>query len=308
MPGTLYIVATPIGNLSDMTPRGVQVLTDVDIIAAEDTRHSRVLLSKFDIRTPSFSCHKFNEEKRGDFFVQALTDGKDVALISDAGTPCISDPGHRLVKLAAEAGIEIVPVCGANAAAAALSISGFDASNFTFLGFLPRTRKEQAELFDRFASHNHPIVFYESPLRITKTLAWLGETYPNADICLCNDLTKKYEKTYRGSPETVLEELSQNPSAQKGEYTCVVSLNTDTTTEDPTETETLSLEAQLIDIIIRENCTLKEAATILHQKPHEMRFSGLGTSPQRGVGQRPTVSPSKKSIYAASLRLKELFT
>ncbi|MCL2571188.1 MAG: 16S rRNA (cytidine(1402)-2'-O)-methyltransferase [Defluviitaleaceae bacterium] len=279
MPGKLYVVATPIGNLSDMTPRGVQVLSEVDMIAAEDTRHSRVLLNHFKISTPSFSCHKFNEEKRGDFFISALLDGKNIALISDAGTPCISDPGHKLVSMAAEAGAEVIAVCGANAAAAALSVSGFDASNFTFLGFLPRSKKEQNEIFQ--AMPNTPLVFYESPLRITKTLTWLAEGFQDADICLCNDLTKRYERIYRGNPTDILEEIENNPSAQKGEYTCVVHLNAKP--QEAAEDEQ-SLEAQLINIIVKQNCTLKDAANILHQSQKK----------------------NKKAIYAATLRLKEL--
>ncbi|MCL2361972.1 MAG: 16S rRNA (cytidine(1402)-2'-O)-methyltransferase [Defluviitaleaceae bacterium] len=296
MPGKLYIVATPIGNLSDMTPRGVQVLSDVDMVAAEDTRHSRVLLSHFGICTPLFSCHKFNEEKRGDFFVSALLEGKDVALISDAGTPCISDPGHRLVARAAAAGVEVVAVCGVNAATAALSVSGFNASQFIFLGFLPRSVKEIQKKI-RMVPYGLfcPIIFYESPLRIAKTLAWLGENYPNADVCLCNDLTKKFERVYRGTPKTILDELSQNSSANKGEYTCVVLLNAEEKIE---AVEEVSLEAQLVDIIVKEDCTLKDAANILHSG----KLEGIPGQARDDGGKRP----NKKSIYAATLRLKEL--
>jgi len=295
MPGKLYVVATPIGNLADMTPRGVQVLSEADIIAAEDTRHSKVLLAHFGIRTPSFSCHKFNEDKRGDFFVKALLDGKDVALISDAGTPCISDPGHRLVRLAAAAGAEVVAVCGASAVIGALSVSGFDASRFVFLGFLPRKTKELAEVF-LMQPHlqayvcNWPLVFYESPLRITKTLEYLSENYPYADICLCNDLTKKFERVYRGTPRAVLADLLENPNAGKGEYACVVQLNDEKNQDSDEESGgEISLEAQLVDIMVKQSCTLKEAAGILHQSQDET------------AGRL-----SKKAIYAATLRLKDL--
>jgi len=288
MPGILYIVATPIGNLSDMTPRAIEVLSQVDMIAAEDTRHSRGLLTHFGIRTPAFSCHKFNEGKQGDFFVSELTSGKNIALISDAGTPSISDPGHQLVSMAAAAGIEVVAVCGANAAAAALSISGFDVSRFIFLGFLPRTAKEQAVIWDMISdSLNYPAVFYESPLRIHKTLEWLADTYPIARACLCNDLTKKFERTYRGTPTEILAQLLDNPNAKKGEYTCVLSLPA----KDNEKIEDIaciwSLEAQLVDIMIKNNCSLKDATNMLHQI----------LKPQR---------VSKKDIYAATLQLKEL--
>ena len=294
MPGTLYIVATPIGNLSDMTPRAVETLAQADIIAAEDTRHSRALLTHFGIRTPAFSCHKFNEGKRGDFFVSALLEGKDVALISDAGTPCISDPGHRLVSMAAAAGVEVVAVCGANAAAAALSVSGFDASRFVFLGFLPRTRKEQSEAWETVHA-GYPAVFYESPLRIDKTLALLAESYPAAKICLCNDLTKKFERVYRGTPAEVLAEISDNPNAKKGEYTGVVLLPPVPNTED--SAPEISLEAQLLDIMIKSSCNLKEAAAQLHETQKSSSFRRDPNQPKPG---------GKKAIYAAMLRLKEM--
>ena len=289
MPGKLYVVATPIGNLSDMTPRGVQALSEADLIAAEDTRHSRALLTHFGIQTPLFSCHKFNEEKRGNFFVSALLEGKNVALISDAGTPCISDPGHRLVGMAAEAGAAVVAVCGANAAAAALSVSGFDVSNYMFLGFLPRGQKEQAQIFRRLAEgFNSPAVFYDSPMRVAKTIRWICDAYPAADICLCNDLTKMFERVYRGKAEKVLTELLANPDHTKGEYTCVIRLNHEEKAPDAPQ---ISLEAQLVDIMITNNCgNLKEAANLLHE---QQKSQGKG---------------NKKAIYAASLRLKELFS
>jgi len=285
MPGKLYVVATPIGNLSDMPPRGIHVLSNVSLIAAEDTRHSRVLLTHFGISTPMHSCHKFNEDKRGDFFIDALLDGKDIALISDAGTPCISDPGHKLVARAAAIGTDVVPVCGASAVTAALSVSGFDVTRHVFIGFLPRSAKEQAMVLGQ-NDIGCPIAFYESPLRITKTMAWLAESHPNADICLCNDISKKFEKIYRGTPAEVLAQLQDNPNAQKGEYTCVVCLNAEAET---VETAEISLEAQLVDIIINHDCNLKDAAKILHEK------------------LSATSKSNKKAIYAATLRLKELF-
>jgi len=296
-----------------MTPRGVQVLSDADMIAAEDTRHSRGLLSHFGIRTPSFSYHKFNEEKRGDFFIDALLDGKDLALISDAGTPCISDPGHKLVSQAAAAGVEVIAVCGANAVAAAVSVSGFDVSNFVFLGFLPRSAKEQAAVFMAETGTSRPLVFYESPLRIAKTIDWLDKTYPAADICLCNDLTKKFERIYRGTPAEVLIQLSENPSAHKGEYTCVARLNpatkdtaegtSDEVHNDISLAENISIEARLVDIIIKQGCTLKDAANLLHQQLNDM----TQIKSQQSHAQCQA-RPNKKAIYAATLRLKELFT
>lgn len=285
MAGILYIVATPIGNLEDMTARAARVLAEADFIAAEDTRHSRGLLAHFEIKpkNPLLSLHKFNEEKRGDFFVNALLEGRDVALISDAGTPCISDPGYRLARAAAAAGIRVVPVCGASAVVAALSVSGFDASRFVFLGFLPRNKLAK-EFATAFAA-NETIVFYESPRRISATLELLRENFPAASVCLCNDISKKFERIYRGTPSEILEEIAENPSAEKGEYTCVINHPRTEKPEEPPDAP--SLEARLVDIMAKTNCTLKDASRVLHEARPEL---------------------SKKEIYAAMLRLKEFFS
>ena len=279
MYGTLYIVATPIGNLEDITPRAIRVLGEVAMIAAEDTRHSRGLLTHFEIKTPMFSCHKFNEGKRGDFFVSALLEGRDVALISDAGTPCISDPGHKLVQLAADAGIDIVPVCGASAVIAALSVSGFDVTHFTFLGFLPRGKEAEA------LQLKGTVVFYESPRRIAATLKKVNEKFPAARICLCNDISKKFEKIYRGAVGEVLEALSENPNAEKGEYTCVVNLPPIVAGNPAIEESLPSLESLLVDIMVKSDCNLKDASRELREKNSNL---------------------SKKEIYSAMLRLKTL--
>ena len=278
---TLYIVATPIGNLEDMTPRAIRILSEVDIIAAEDTRHSRVLLSCFDIKTPMFSCHKFNEEKRGDFFIEKLNEGKSIALISDAGTPAISDPGHRVVKHVQEAGFPVVPIPGASAVVAALSVSGFEASQFTFMGFLPRTKGDMLKTL----ATNLPgvAVFYESPKRIEATLKIIAAEYPAAQICLCNDISKKFERIYHGAASDVLTELANNENARKGEYACVLYV-----ADIPMETElaeTISLEAELIDILVKQGGTLKDASSTLRNT-------------NKNIG--------KKEIYAAMLNLKKL--
>jgi 16S rRNA (cytidine1402-2'-O)-methyltransferase len=278
----LYIVATPIGNLEDMTPRAVRVLGEVDMIAAEDTRHSRGLLTHFNIKTPMFSCHKFNEEKRGDFFVSALKEGKSVALISDAGTPCISDPGHKLVSLAAGEGIDVVPVCGASAVVAVLSASGFDVTRFSFVGFLPRG-KAVVKYLSEALEGSETVVFYESPKRVSDTFKRISEAFPAAQACLCNDISKKFERIYRGTAAQVLEELSQDPAAEKDEYACVINHRTETTPD--THAEQITLEAQLVDIIAKQNCTLKDASRILNESTPKL---------------------SKKEIYAAMLRLKNL--
>jgi len=266
-----------------MTPRAIRILKEADLIAAEDTRHSRVLLSCFDIKTPLFSCHKFNEEKRGDFFIEKLQEGKSIALISDAGTPAISDPGHRIVRQVSAAGFPVVPVPGASAVIAALSASGFDGSQFSFAGFLPRKKKDILDALERYAPGI--VCFYESPKRIISTLKTIADAYGEAQACICNDITKKFERIYRGSISDVLEELEENSNAAKGEYACVINIETAPPTID--SEENTSIEAKLVDIVIKQNCTLKEAATILKETNNTL---------------------GKKEIYAAMLNIKNLHT
>jgi len=276
-------VATPIGNLEDMTPRAVRILGEVDIIAAEDTRHSRGLLSHFNIKpkAPLVSCHKFNEARRGEFFLSQLNEGKSIALISDAGTPCISDPGHKLVRTVRDAGFDVVAVCGASAAVAALSVSGFDVSRYTFVGFLPRARGDMLEcLASVFPG---VVIFYESPKRIVTTLRIISDTYPQAWVCVCNDISKKFERVYYGLAEDVLQEITNNPHATKGEYACVVEVE-----EVPAaiQKENIpSLESLLVDIMVKTDCTPRDAGIALRDTRKEL---------------------SKKEIYAATLNLKEL--
>ncbi|MCL1844929.1 MAG: 16S rRNA (cytidine(1402)-2'-O)-methyltransferase [Defluviitaleaceae bacterium] len=345
MSGTLFIVATPIGNLEDISARALRVLGEVDLIAAEDTRHSRTLLAHFSIKKPVFSCHKFNEGKRGDFFVSEMLAGKNIALISDAGTPCISDPGSRLVKAAADASVTIVPICGASAVTSALSVSGFDASRFIFLGFLPRGKAAATAIFDASAASD-VIIFYESPKRIMRVLELIEKNFPTAQICLCNDISKKFEKIYRGAAADVLEELRQNPAAEKGEYTCVLRAPSP---QSPIAQDAPSLESRLVEIMAKKSCTLKEASTILfdtqsNEKARTARIEHRGhmskathsleagsnfldheKARQARIEHRGHVSESahsleagrsfldhekipKKEIYAAMLRLKEMFS
>jgi len=267
-----------------MTPRAVRILQEADIIAAEDTRHSRVLLTHFNITTPMFSCHKFNEEKRGDFFVSKMLEGKTVALISDAGTPCISDPGFRLVKMAADAGVDVAAVCGASAVVAALSVSGFDVSRFEFIGFLPRKKREVVDCLS--AAFPGTVVFYESPKRILDTLEVISENFPQAKVCICNDLTKKFEQSYRGDVADVLARLKDNPNTEKGEYACVVNMDAAGFTEEKQADDTPSLESQIVDIMIKTGGNQKKKINNLSQLEKKR---------------------TKKEIYSAMLNLKKLF-
>ena len=223
---TLYVVATPIGNLGDMTPRAIETLKSVSLIAAEDTRVTQKLLSAFDIHTPLTSCHEHNERgKAAQIVRRMLEEDIDVAVTTDAGTPCISDPGSALVRAAVESGIETVAVPGPTAMAAALSVSGYEISEFTFFGFLPRQKGELKEKLLDMARRSRLAVVHESPHRVRELLATVGETLPHTMVSASCDLTKKYEKTLRGPVAQVLEAIEQNPKAEKGEYCIVADLS-----------------------------------------------------------------------------------
>ncbi len=218
--GTLYLCATPIGNLEDMTLRGVRVLKEAAVIAAEDTRHTRKLLSHFDIHTPLVSYHEHNKASRGPELVDRLLAGEDVAVVSDAGLPGVSDPGADLVKLALAAGAPVTPVPGANAALSALVASGLDTDRFLFVGFLPRAAKKRRELIASLAELPYTLVFYESPHRLAATLAELAAALGDREAAVGRELTKKYEEFVRGS----LADLAKCFAARetRGEITLVV--------------------------------------------------------------------------------------
>lgn len=216
----LYVVATPIGNLNDLTPRMRQALEDADLIAAEDTRVTMKLLNQFDIRRPMTSCHRHNEEDKAPQIVEKmLAEDLTVALTCDAGTPGISDPGHLLVRACWEAGIPVEPVCGPSAVVTCLSASGFDAREFAFCGFLPREKKALNDKLEAIRRTGIPVfVLYESPHRVVDLVAAIAEKWPECLLCVCSDLTKRYERLYRGQAGQVLEQLRANPGVEKGEY------------------------------------------------------------------------------------------
>ena len=223
MAGILYVVATPIGNLGDMTRRAIDVLSDVDVIASEDTRVTRRLLSHFDIESRCVSYHDNNEQYRAEELVRSLIDGNSVALVSDAGTPCISDPGYRVVNLAKQSGIEVVSVPGPSAVTAALSISGLPTDHFFFEGFLPKKKGRQTR-FQFLSSLEASIVVYESPMRIIKTLndisTLMGDT---RIVSVCREITKKFEEAFMGTIGDAIAYFSQkNP---KGEFVIIIAKN-----------------------------------------------------------------------------------
>jgi len=218
--GTLYVIATPIGNLGDITLRALETLRQVDVIAAEDTRRTRRLLARHDISARLVSYHEHNEESRSRQLMERLLEGEDVGLVTNAGTPCVSDPGYRLVRRAAEAGCRIVPIPGASAVLAALSASGLPSDRFLFEGFLPRKAGKRRRRLEELAQLGLTAVIYESPQRILRTLAELAEVMPEAQVALLRELTKIHETILRGTAATIAEQLGEG--TPKGEITLVV--------------------------------------------------------------------------------------
>jgi 16S rRNA (cytidine1402-2'-O)-methyltransferase len=216
----LYVVATPIGNLGDMSFRAVEILKSVDAIACEDTRTTHTLLSHYGIKTRSFSCHAHNERDATENILKQLHEGKSIALVSDAGTPLISDPGAYLVQAVREAGFDVFPIPGASAAIAALTGSGLASGAFYFAGFLPQTVQEMDAVVQRLQATTCPCVLYEAPHRIAKTLARLAEAMPERDASIARELTKLHETWYRGTLTALAKQLRDAPV--KGE--CVIVL------------------------------------------------------------------------------------
>ncbi len=218
--GSLYIVSTPIGNLDDITLRALKVLRHVDLIAAEDTRRTRRLLSHFDIHTPLVSYFEHNELKRLDKLLSHLKTGKEIALVSDAGTPGISDPGYRLIKQAIESGIPVIPIPGPSAIIAALSISGLPTDSFTFVGFLPKKGGKRRKLLDKLGDLNGTSILYESPHRLMETLEDLRHVCGDRQITVTRELTKAFEEVIRGRISEIIDTLKNRRI--KGEITIVL--------------------------------------------------------------------------------------
>lgn len=220
MPGMLYLCATPIGNLGDMTPRVIETLNSVDLIAAEDTRNSLKLLNHFDIRTSMTSYHEYNKIEKADYLVEQLLQGKNVALISDAGTPAISDPGEVLVQKCREAGITITSLPGPAACITALTLSGLSTRRFCFEGFLPPDKKEKDQILSELKEESRTILIYEAPHHLARTLRELYEALGDRKITLCRELTKKFETVL---PTTIGEAVSRYETEEpRGEYVLVV--------------------------------------------------------------------------------------
>ncbi len=225
--GTLYIVATPIGNLGDITLRALETLKSVDFILCEDTRHTQKILNHFEIKTPTISYHQHSDERKVNEIINLLEQGKNLALVTDAGTPGISDPGNKLVSLVTDHRSPIIPIPGPSALTAALSVSGFDTSKFLFLGFPPH--KGRAKFFKEVAEATHTVAFYESNHRIKKCLNELRDVLCRdakscvSRVCVCRELTKQFETIYRGT----IGEILEMKILEKGEFVVVLSCHPD---------------------------------------------------------------------------------
>lgn len=275
-PGTLFIVATPMGNLEDMTYRAVRILNEADMIAAEDTRHSRKLLSHFNISTPMTACHDHNEDRRIEEFIGRLSSGQTIALISDAGTPLISDPGFKLVRDVAGAGIPVVPVPGCNAAVTALSASGLPTDRFLFCGFLPKKRGRLSKALEDLCPRTETLVFYESPRRIVALIETVLGHFGDRRACLAREITKRHEEFIRKPLSGILADLTGRESV-KGE--CVLMVEGHSGDLAPPSAE--DLEAAITKGLARGIKTNRLAAELARQ-----------------------FSLPKREVYEAVLRLK----
>ena len=220
MAGTLYLCATPIGNLQDMTPRVLETLREVDLIAAEDTRNSRKLMTHFQISTPMTSYHEYNKVEKAHTLIEKLTTGQNIALITDAGTPAISDPGEVLVKMCHQAGITVTSLPGPAALITALTLSGLSTRRFCFEGFLPSDKKERKLILEELKNETRTIILYEAPHRLKATIKELYNTVGERKITLCRELTKKFETVFPTTLESAMQYYEENEP--RGEYVLVL--------------------------------------------------------------------------------------
>ena len=259
----LYVTATPIGNLQDFSPRGIETLKTADLIIAEDTRVTMKLGQVFGFHTRMVSCHRHNEEGKADGLADEIAENDlTAALVTDAGTPCISDPGNELVQACIEKGIPVIPIPGCCAGIAALSVSGFDAREFAFYGFLPREKKELKEKLREIAGKTPVAILHESPFRVINLTEAVAETLPDVRMTVCCDLTKLHEKTIYGSPEEVLSAMKANEKTEKGEYCIVLDLHETAPETDAIPRGDMTIEAKLGEEISK-GMTLREAQEAL---------------------------------------------
>ncbi|HEX7233518.1 MAG TPA: 16S rRNA (cytidine(1402)-2'-O)-methyltransferase [Candidatus Binatia bacterium] len=271
----LYIVPTPIGNLEDMTFRAVRVLKEVDLIAAEDTRHSRILLNHYGIRTPVTSYHEHNERSKARELVERLRQGTSVALLSDAGTPMISDPGYRLIVEAIRAGVQVIPLPGPSALTAALTAAGLPTDRFAFEGFLPAKKSQRRSALEALRNDTRTLIFYETPHRLNETLADMAEIFGDRDLAIGREISKVHEEFLRGPLRELIAKLTQENV--RGEITLIV---------QGASGGALVQEEQLISEVrqlAQDGMRVKEISELL--------------STRHGI--------SRREVYRLALRLKE---
>jgi 16S rRNA (cytidine1402-2'-O)-methyltransferase len=275
MAGLLYVVATPIGNLEDITLRALRILREVDLIAAEDTRHTQILLNHYDIHTPLTSYHEHNERTKAQPLVERLVRGENVALLCDAGTPAISDPGYRLIIEATRAGVRVVPLPGASALAAVLSASGLPTDRFVFEGFLPAKKQERKTKLQALQNESRTLVFYEAPHRLMESLQDLQQILGDREIVVAREVSKVHEEFLRGTLSKIITQLGEQ--TVKGEITLVVHGSTERTKVADTELQ------DEIGQLVAKGMRVKEIAEI--------------------IGERHRLS--KREIYQLALRRKK---
>lgn len=265
MAGTLFVVATPIGNLEDISARALRVLGEVALIAAEDTRRTAQLLARYGIATQTTSLHEHNEQRKAPALIARLLAGEDVALVSDAGTPAISDPGAALVRDAAARGITILPIPGPSAISAALSVAGLDESRYLFLGFPPTKGAAREAWMKDAASVSIPLVFFESPHRIRFTLTELQTALGDVRVLICRESTKKHEEYLRGSLSEVVERLRDTPI---GEFTVVIEGDRPTTVAHQESLSPQQLLHEFSHLTVNGGLTRRQAVSALARKYH----------------------------------------
>ena len=269
MPGTLFVVATPIGNLDDVTARALRVLREVDVIAAEDTRRTSHLLTRYAITTPTTSLHEHNEQKKTATLLARLGAGGSIALVSDAGTPTVSDPGQRLIQAAVAAGVRVEPIPGPSAILATLAASGFPADSFLFLGFPPTRSKDRKKWFERVKAIRGTIVFFEAPHRIHDTLHEFEREFGDCEVAVGRELTKVHEELVRGPIKWVLGRLKE----ERGEFTVVVNIGQ--------ITEITAARGESLDLIVGEFGEITKITGMTRRKAINVVARKHGLTPNR---------------------------
>ena len=273
MTGVLYIVATPIGNLDDISLRAIATLNAVDLIAAEDTRHSKYLLNHLGIETPMISCHEHNEKSRSAVLLEELVAGSDVALISDAGTPLISDPGYKLVVAAQQAGIPVSPIPGANSAIAALSAAGLPTQNFHFCGFLSSRTRERGLQLQALREIPVTLVLFESSHRIERLMQQLVQVFPEKQCVIAKELTKLHENFMRGSAAELLTRLKDDSVLSKGEFVVLIDNSNDAASKQLNTDDVEILKVLLEEVSVK--IAVKIAIRLTGKKKNELYQQAL---------------------------------